>query len=185
MVALSHDLSLGVLPSKITRKSLRVWDAMQGRLKGNLAIGQDGPTCCTLSGNEWLALIGLADNTLRLWDSKAGTCLHLLKGHQGRIRQCAFSADGRLALSVSEDSTLRLWDVKNGTSVQVLRGHASQVNGCALSGRRTAETPRHLVYCNSYAVIGGYFCLQKSLYNCETEISWLKDCIREIGPIAP
>ena len=95
-------------------RTLRLWDAQNGRCLLILEGHQGEVMGCAFSPDGDRLLSASGDRTLRLWDAHSGNCLLTLTGHESGVSGCAFSPDGERLLSASTDGTLRLWDSRTG-----------------------------------------------------------------------
>ena len=124
-----------VLASVSWDRTVRLWDAKMGVLKGRLvghthlvssvAFSPDGTTLA--SGG------GYGNQTVRLWDVKTDEQKGTLTGHTETVESVAFSPDGTTLAGGSWDRTVRLWDVKTGEQKQVFTGHVGLVYSVAFS----------------------------------------------------
>ncbi len=114
-------------------RTLRLWEAVTGRLTQTLGGHTDWVRSVVLSADGRRALSGSWDKTLRLWDVAAGTCLQTFQGHTNYVTAVFLTADGRRAFSGSWDKTLRLWNVDTGQCLQTFQGHDNYVNSVSAS----------------------------------------------------
>jgi WD40 repeat protein len=130
-VCLSHDSRIALSGS--ADRTLKVWQANEGRCLNTLEGDMGGVTAATLSSDRHLALSASTDATLKLWDVRTGDCLRTCREDLDVLTSVALSGDARLAVSGSVDGTAHLWDVSAGRLLRVFRGHTSPVHSVALS----------------------------------------------------
>ncbi|TWH69486.1 WD40 repeat protein [Micromonospora olivasterospora] len=122
-----------LLASASTDRSVRIWDAADGRLVGTLE-GHTGTVSAVTSwqeasGRRMLASAG-ADRSVRIWDAADGRLLQTLRGHTGPVRAVTSwqeESGRRLLASASLDETVRIWDAADGRLIRTLDGHTGTV----------------------------------------------------------
>jgi WD40 repeat protein/serine/threonine protein kinase len=92
-------------------KTLRLWDAVSGKLRATLEGHKDALTPLAFSPNGKLLASGSDDTTIKLWDPTSGQERATLTGHKDWVEGLTFSPDGRFLASGSRDSTVKLWEV--------------------------------------------------------------------------
>jgi WD40 repeat protein len=113
--------------------TLRIWDAVSGKLRHILFGHISLVNACAISPDgTWLLSVS-RDSTLRIWDAASGQLLRTLTGHTHSVFACAISPDGTWLLSGSADCTLRIWDAASGQLLRTLTGHTHSVFACAIS----------------------------------------------------
>lgn len=100
--------------------TVRLWDAVSGKLI-TILHGHDGKvSSVTFSPDgKTLASAG-SDATVRLWDATSGKLITILHGHNGNVSSVAFSPDGKTLASA--DGVVRLWDATSGKLTTLLHG---------------------------------------------------------------
>lgn len=141
-LSLSADGSL--LASGSADNTIKIWDAIAGKLlqtlKGHtapvtsVAISRDGKT--VISGSE--------DKTIKIWDVPTSVLRHTLTEHSDRVYAVALSPDGKAIASGSQDFTVMLWNTETGELIRTLSqpaGHRNAVSAVAISpdGKQVAS----------------------------------------------
>ncbi len=124
----------GRLASGSADNTVRVWDAVQGKLLRTLEGHTGGVGSVAWDGESGRLASGSADNTVRVWDAVQGKLLRTLEGHTGGVGSVAWDGEsGRLA-SGSDDNTVRVWDAVQGELLRTLEGHTGGVGSVAWDG---------------------------------------------------
>jgi WD40 repeat protein/serine/threonine protein kinase len=98
------------LVSYANDKTLRVWDASNGR-QTLILEGHDGDALCAAYSPDGRRIVtGSSDWTVKLWDAATGQETMTLRGHRGSVNSVAWSPDGECIASASFDGTVRIWD---------------------------------------------------------------------------
>ena len=113
-------------------KTVRLWDAQNGREMAVLYGHEDGVTSVAISPDGCRLLTGSLDKTVRIWDAQTGLELAVLRGHDDAVTSVAFAPDGQRLLSGSADKEVRLWDPQLERTA-ILRGHFRPVTSVAFS----------------------------------------------------
>ncbi|KAH8371371.1 hypothetical protein KR093_007089 [Drosophila rubida] len=104
--------------------SLKVWQAVGGKLSQVLVGHSDAVTCVAVSvTNKTQVISGSKDTNLLIWDLLTGEEVHTLAGHLGPVLGVKVSADGSTAVSGSDDKTLIVWETKRGLALTSLQMH--------------------------------------------------------------
>lgn len=112
--------------------SVRIWDAVTGRLLDTLTGHTDMVDAVAWSPDGGRLATGSGDRSVRIWDLDAGGAVRVLAGHTDRVTAVTWSPDGSGLVSASFDGTARMWDVEANTTVRCDR-HAMWVFGVAWS----------------------------------------------------
>src|SRR5262249_12732864 len=111
-----------LLASASADRTIKVWDAVTGRLIFTLLGHQAVVNCVAFShdGNR-LASAG-GDMTVRVWDADSGQEMMTLAGHTFAVYGVAFSPDGKRLASTSADKMVKVWDAASGQETLNLKG---------------------------------------------------------------
>jgi serine/threonine-protein kinase len=144
ILALSLSADGSLLASGSEDNTIKIWDAIAGKLlhtlKGHtapvtsVAISRDGKT--VISGSE--------DNTIKIWDVPTTALRHTLTEHTDKVYAVALSLDGKTIASGSQDFTVKLWHTETGELIRTLSqpaGHRNAVSAVAISpnGKQVAS----------------------------------------------
>jgi WD40 repeat protein len=114
--------------------NVRVWDAVDGSVRADIALGADDWASDVVFAPDGTVLAGACDDseTVRLWDPRTGgTVASFAIGADAT--SVDFSPDGRLLAVGSWSDTVDLWDVAAGVVTGALEGHESAVKDVAFS----------------------------------------------------
>jgi WD40 repeat protein len=131
-------------------RTVRVWDAADGRLLRTLAGHTSWVNSVAWSPDgRYLASGSSWDDTVRVWDAASWTLLRMLEGHKRDVTSVAWSPDGRYLASGSDDRTVRVWDAGTGRLLRTLTGHTGRAQSVAWSpdGRYLASGSRGNTAC--------------------------------------
>jgi WD40 repeat protein len=95
--------------------SVRLWDALDGRLLRTLEGHTGAVLSVAFSKNGQHILSGSRDGTVKLWDVETGRLLQTHLGHQTSVTSVAFAPDGPSLISGGSDGTVRIWS--SGTEI--------------------------------------------------------------------
>ncbi|MEU9024242.1 trypsin-like peptidase domain-containing protein [Actinomadura sp. NPDC048394] len=108
-------------------RTIRLWDAVRGRLLAVIEAGQDCVTSLDFDRSGARLVSGGWDGTARVWDVEGRRALGTLRGHAGWVSSARWSPDGRLVVTGGTDRTARIWDAATGATLRVLEGHEDWV----------------------------------------------------------
>jgi WD40 repeat protein len=109
--------------------TVRIWDAMTGRLETMLRGHSRPVQACAISPDGRQVLSGGLEGQIKLWnllDYQQVRAAHgrLLVGHDDAILSAAFARDGARVVTASRDHTARIYDAASGQSLHWLKeGH--------------------------------------------------------------
>lgn len=120
------------------RKSIRMWDAYNGRELNSLIGHADDPQCVAFSPDGRWIVTGSKDQTVRVWDVSSGTEVLRLPDHGSWVLSVAYESYRKQIASGSWDGTIRIWDAETGDQIRCMVGHGGPVWSVAFSpdGRR-------------------------------------------------
>lgn len=111
-VIFSRDGRLLATAGDLNDKSVKIWDAISGKLLHTL-LGHDvGINSLSFSPDGSKLASGSGDKTARIWDIESGTTTIILSGHDGLVKQIDFSEDGRQVISRTDEKTY-VWDLEH------------------------------------------------------------------------
>jgi WD40 repeat protein len=113
-------------------RTLKIWDAQNGKEIATLTGHTGQVTSCAFSPNGAQILSGSYDRSLKLWDAEGGRESVTLSGHAKSITSCAFSPAGKLFATGGDDEVIKLWKSPDGQEIATLV-HGVRVNCCAFS----------------------------------------------------
>ena len=113
--------------------SVRVWDAIDGKLIASLPGHTALVETAAFSPDGKLIVTGGMDKTARVWDWQQQRGVATLKGHSNSVVDAEFSPDGRYVVTASRDKTARVWDSVTGRVVMILRGHRDEIATASFS----------------------------------------------------
>jgi predicted NACHT family NTPase len=122
-------------------KTVRLWDAHDGKPLRTLTGHTGFVRHVTFSPDGMRLASASGDNTVRLWDAHDGKLRATLTGHTDFVVRVTFSPDGTRLASASTDTTVRLWDALDGKPLTTLTGEAlpPALRGAKISGRGTGH----------------------------------------------
>lgn len=107
--------------------TVKLWDAVNGKLLTTLAGHLDIVFCVSFSPDGTQLASGAGDSTVKLWDLSSGRELRTLVGHNDSVISIAFSPDGKQICSGDNHGDLKIWDVVNGKELLTLSSHRDTV----------------------------------------------------------
>jgi WD40 repeat protein/serine/threonine protein kinase len=112
-----------VILSASADKTLRLWDASDGKLVRYLLGHSDTVHGVAISPDGKRAVSAGWDKVVRLWDLTNGNEIKRFTGHFDKVQAVAYAPDGRSAVSGGSDGLLILWDLttakdKNGKEIK-------------------------------------------------------------------
>jgi WD40 repeat protein len=108
--ALSPDgtrIATGSFATLGTDKSIKLWDATNGRLLRKLEGHTDGVRSVAFAMGGTHILSGSNDATIKLWNVATGQAIRTFTGHLAAIKSVVISADGTRLISANDDKNLR------------------------------------------------------------------------------
>lgn len=128
----SQDGKLIASSSGDQDKTVKVWDASNGKEIVTLPIGSDVDVVrFTPDGKRVVS--GANDNVARVWEIPSGRELYDLYGHTNFVTDIAFSPDGSRIATASWDRSAKVWDAATGRQLFTLSGHENFLEGIAFS----------------------------------------------------
>ena len=117
-------------------QTLKLWDAISGRLIDTLSGHQSWIRAVAISPDCQTLLSGSADGTLKIWQADAVgkyRCQQTHNAHSGPILSIAIHPDGQQIATGSTDHTIRLWNLKTGASQAIPQAHDRWVKSLTYS----------------------------------------------------
>ena len=106
--------------------SVKIWDAVQGKLSLDLKGHQRGVFVVEWSADGQRLATGGFDFSIQIWDTQTGEQQHKLISQTKSLSALAWSPNSRLILTASEDKTVKLWDSQTGSMLFNFTPHVSQ-----------------------------------------------------------
>ena len=108
--------------------SVRVWDAISGRMLLNCTGHDDTVESVDINAAGNMIASGGADDLIRLWNPVTGKPLGVLRGHEDTVTHVDFTPDGMTLISASDDNTVRMWNLRSRKETRLFNGHSDSVN---------------------------------------------------------
>lgn len=97
-------------------KTIRLWNANDGRLWKTLTGHAAEVNCAVFSPDGQRIASGSKDRSVKVWDVMTGIETLTLKGHSKDVHCVSFSPDGRQLASSSSDGTVKIWDAHTAST---------------------------------------------------------------------
>ena len=94
--AFSRDGSI-LAAGSAHQHGILLWNATDGREKGQMLDLPGGVTCLSFSPTDSLLASGCEDCTVRVWDLAESRLVAVLRGHEGGITDVQFGRNGRVS----------------------------------------------------------------------------------------
>ncbi|HEV3263823.1 MAG TPA: tetratricopeptide repeat protein [Gemmataceae bacterium] len=128
-------------------KTIKVWDALTGRLAVTFKGHSDGVISLAISRDGTRLASAGFDGTVKVWELRTDhtgtvtTPLLTFTGHGARVNTVRFSPDGKRIASAGEDKRVKVWDSSTGRQLLTLKGHTEFIWSVAFSpdGQRLAS----------------------------------------------
>jgi WD40 repeat protein len=130
---LSYSPDGKTIASSSDDKTIKLWDAVTGKLLHTLKGHQGGVLNFSYSPDGKMIASGSVDKTIKLWDAATGKLLHTLEGHQSLVWRLSYSPDSKTIASGGNDKTIKLWDTATGRLLHTLEGHQDGVGSLGYS----------------------------------------------------
>ncbi|KAJ1972509.1 substrate-specific activator of APC-dependent proteolysis, partial [Dimargaris xerosporica] len=107
-----HDRGILLSGGGTLDKTIRVWNARNGRLVKTLAT--DSQVCNLVwspSASEFVSTHGYSRHHIAVWQYPHCQRLTMLTGHRARVLNCAQSPSGEDLVTAAADETLRFWRI--------------------------------------------------------------------------
>jgi len=115
------------LASASNDKSVRIWDASDGRYISQLSGHTAGISDISwLDDSKYLATAS-DDRTVRLYDRNTTELVHIFSGHTNFVMCVDYSPSRNLLASGSFDKTVRIWDVSGRRCIHRINAHNDTV----------------------------------------------------------
>ena len=107
--------------------TIKVWDALTGKLLQTLEDHKEGVSDLAWSSTGTHIASASDDASVKVWDRETGAVLQTFLGHTHYVMCVDFHPNSSLIVSGSFDETVRIWEVRNGTCYRSLMAHSDPV----------------------------------------------------------
>ncbi|PHH49543.1 Vegetative incompatibility protein HET-E-1 [Ceratocystis fimbriata CBS 114723] len=114
-------------------KTVKIWDANNGRCLRTLKGLGEHVTSMEFANNGQRLISESKDKTVKIWDVTTGICVCSLENHTLQTEPALFSSDGQRLASWPEDVKPKIWDATSGECLHTLEGHEGQVTSTMFS----------------------------------------------------
>ncbi|KAL2884643.1 Vegetative incompatibility protein HET-E-1 [Ceratocystis lukuohia] len=114
-------------------KTVKIWDANNGRCLRTLKGLGEHVTSMEFANNGQRLISESKDKTVKIWDVTTGICVRSLENHTLQTEPALFSSDGQRLASWPEDVKPKIWDSTSGECLHTLEGHEGQVTSTMFS----------------------------------------------------
>ena len=114
-------------------KTIKLWDAENGKLIDILKGHKDGVNSIAFSPDGQTLVSGSEDKTIKIWNViNKPKLIKTLAGHTDSIKAVAVSPDGKLIASAGYDNTIKLWLIA-GELLQTINAHKLAITSLAFT----------------------------------------------------
>lgn len=113
--------------------SLRVFDAVMGKLKRTLSQHTDRIHAVALHPKLPRCATASADRTVRLWQPSIGRLIRIVRGFEGSVLCLAFSPDGTRLYTGGEEGLVRVIDAESDTVLKTWKASSDWLVQVAIS----------------------------------------------------
>ncbi len=134
--AIALNLDGNLLLSGSQDQTLKLWDAVSGRLIDTLSGHQSWIRAVAISPDCQTLLSGSADGMLKIWqadDFGKYRCQQTHAAHSGPVLSIAIHKSGQQIATSSTDHTIKLWNLRTGTYQAIPQAHDRWVKSLAYS----------------------------------------------------
>ncbi len=108
-------------------RTVKIWDAWQGREVRTLASFAEAPGAIALDRDGRMAAIGERGGRVGLWSLEDGVEVRALARHQGAASALAFAPGGDRVASGGESGEVLVTEVRTGRTALIFEGHTRAV----------------------------------------------------------
>lgn len=123
-----------ILASASSDRTIRLWNAPQGRLLHILRGHMEDVYSITCSPDGEMLASASGDRTVRLWRIRDGSAHTVLRGHSGAVYAAAWSPDGQTLATGGDDQAVHIWRMTDQCEERVLYGHIGHITSITWSG---------------------------------------------------
>ncbi len=119
----AHQPGQRIIANTCLDRSISIWDAETGELRGKLHGHQNRPVGLALHPHQPVLASGAWDGLIGLWDLDCCKSLGFLHGHDSPIECVMFDPTGTLLVSGGWDRAVIIWDVGAHAPMHILQEH--------------------------------------------------------------
>jgi WD domain, G-beta repeat/TIR domain len=138
VTAVAFSPNARIIVSGSLDRSVRIWDAANGRLLRTLTGDSDGVTAVAFLPSGQRIASGSLDRSIVIWDTTTGQSIRALRFDPTyawevppAVWSIAVSPDGTRIVSGSADASVKIWSEATGDLLRNLKGHGDVVTSVA------------------------------------------------------
>ncbi len=114
-------------------KTIRLWNANDGKRICTLKGHEQGVTCLAISQNTQYLLSGSKDGSIKLWDILQQKEIRTFKGHNAEVKSIVFFDNSENFISGDVNGTLQYWKTNKSKSLETIEAHKNSINQIVIS----------------------------------------------------